>query len=76
MLTPPNPTELRLAKKPPRGKDAAVHRRVYCVHYDGCLDLAVMRDWRSWTCARCLVRHERSPQGGYCIEWPAAAPPP
>jgi hypothetical protein len=29
------------------------HRNLYCVHYDSCLDVAVKRDWDSWTCGNC-----------------------
>ena len=32
------------------------HRDIWCRHYDECLDVAVRRDWRSWSCAFCLLR--------------------
>jgi hypothetical protein len=31
----------------------SAHRNLYCVHYDSCLDVAVKRDWDSWTCGAC-----------------------
>jgi hypothetical protein len=68
MLASPNPTELRSVLKAPGQGDIARHRRVYCVHYDRCLDLAIERLWRSWTCEHCLVRYLDLPQGGYRIE--------
>lgn len=32
------------------------HRDIWCRHYDGCLDVAVRRDWSSWSCASCPLR--------------------
>lgn len=52
----PNPTELETAINPDaHGRKSGVetHRRLFCPHYDDCLDTAVMRGWNSWTCARC-----------------------
>jgi hypothetical protein len=37
------------------------HRRLWCVHYDSCLELAVGAGWHGWSCAACPL---------------AAAPPP
>lgn len=28
-------------------------RRLYCRHYESCLDLAVSRRWLGWTCEHC-----------------------
>jgi hypothetical protein len=33
------------------------HRSLYCFHYDGCLDVAVKRDWDSWSCEKCPLFH-------------------
>lgn len=30
-----------------------VHRNVFCKHYDRCLDLALRRAWKSFSCERC-----------------------
>ncbi|HUB06777.1 MAG TPA: hypothetical protein VMB50_07245 [Myxococcales bacterium] len=52
----PNPTELEAAINPDaHGRKAGVesHRRLFCPHYDDCLDEAVARGWNSWTCSRC-----------------------
>lgn len=34
------------------------HRDIWCRHYDGCLDVAVRKDWRSWSCASCPLKGE------------------
>jgi hypothetical protein len=36
----------------------AGHRNLYCLHYDGCLDVAVKLDWDSWTCEKCPLFDE------------------
>jgi len=35
-------------------------RRIYCRHYEACLDYAVEQDWVSWSCAACPVHDEIS----------------
>ncbi len=47
----PNPTPLLQLIR----SEAIVpgHRNLYCVHYDGCLDVAVKLDWDSFTCEKC-----------------------
>jgi hypothetical protein len=55
----PNPTPLLQLIR----SEAIVsgHRNLYCVHYDGCLDVAVKNDWDSFTCEKCQlfgVHHE------------------
>lgn len=30
-------------------------RNLYCLHYDGCLDVAVKLDWDSWSCEKCSL---------------------
>jgi hypothetical protein len=52
----PNPTELEAAINPEahgRKQSVESHRRLFCHHYDDCLDEAVSRGWNSWTCSRC-----------------------
>ena len=50
----PTPTEL---EAPLRGEeDIAQHRRLYCVHYSGCLDQSVHEDWAAFSCLRCPLR--------------------
>lgn len=33
--------------------DTWKHRRLYCAHYQECLDLAVARRWQSFVCTKC-----------------------
>jgi hypothetical protein len=33
-----------------------VDRRIYCRHYDLCLDYAVEESWVSWSCKHCAVK--------------------
>jgi hypothetical protein len=52
----PNPTELEAAINPDahgRKQGVESHRRLFCRHYDDCLDEAVSRGWNSWTCSNC-----------------------
>jgi hypothetical protein len=38
------------------------HRNVHCRHYSGCVDVAVRKDWESFTCARCpLMQADKAP---------------
>jgi len=32
------------------------HRDIWCRHYDRCLDVAVEREWPSWSCVTCPIR--------------------
>ncbi len=48
----PNPTALSTLVKP---EDVERHRSLSCAEYDGCLDAASRRPWRSWTCGRCKL---------------------
>lgn len=34
-------------------KDILRHRRLYCSHYDQCLNHSVENGWQSFTCTRC-----------------------
>ncbi len=52
----PNPTALDTAINPDaldptHGVES--HRRLFCPHYDDCLDVAVVHEWPSWTCTAC-----------------------
>lgn len=48
----PNPTALRSLVKE---EDVDKHRSVSCAEYDDCLDTALRRSWRSWSCGRCKL---------------------
>lgn len=57
----PNPTPLAALIR----SEATVlgHRNLYCLHYDGCLDVAVKLDWDSWSCEKCpLFRVQEEPR--------------
>lgn len=51
----PTPTELTTPINPDGSRAQSVdgHRRLFCPHYDPCLDEAVKRGWNSFTCVRC-----------------------
>jgi hypothetical protein len=53
--TQPNPTPLASLIR----SESTVPglRNLYCLHYDGCLDLAVRLDWDSWSCEKCPLFH-------------------
>lgn len=53
--TQANPRELAVLLEP---EDVAAHRNLACKHYDACLDHVVMADWPSFSCSRCVWRHE------------------
>lgn len=36
-----------------RGQPVDEVRNVFCACYESCLDLAVKKNWRSWSCAGC-----------------------
>lgn len=58
----PNPVELPAPINPEGGRKQSVemHRNLFCVHYDACLDEAVKRAWNSFTCVRCAFYHTGS----------------
>ncbi len=60
----PNPTALRSLVK---DEEVDKHRSVSCSEYDECLDAALRKSWRSWSCARCklfrITRGLRSAHG-------------
>lgn len=35
-----------------------VPRRVFCLHYDSCLDVAIERGWASFSCLECSTQEE------------------
>lgn len=51
----PNPVELPAPINPEGGRKQSVemHRNLFCLHYDNCLDEAVKRGWNSFSCVRC-----------------------
>lgn len=50
-LFQPEPVPL---DSPLRGeKDIARHRRLYCSHYDRCLDHSIAQGWQSFSCTMC-----------------------
>lgn len=52
-LAHPNPTPLlQLIRSE---TTVSGHRNLYCLHYDGCLDVAVRMDWDSWSCEKCSL---------------------
>lgn len=51
------PTELHIPLTP-AGVDE--HRRIHCRQYDGCVDYATAKVWRSFSCRTCPVRNEWS----------------
>ncbi len=46
----PNPTALHSLVKE---EDVTKHRSLSCAEYDECLDAALRRCWKSWSCGRC-----------------------
>ena len=51
ILLKPTPTELDAQLRSER--DIARHRRLYCPHYDRCLDESIRRNWVSFSCVHC-----------------------
>jgi hypothetical protein len=45
-----NPTPSKIASSPSK-----VDRLVMCAHYERCLDQAVKRKWRSFSCQKCTA---------------------
>ena len=43
--------------EPLRGeRDIALHRRLYCGHYGGCLNQSVREGWAGFSCMSCPLR--------------------
>lgn len=38
----------------PRPSDNVMDRKVMCAHYGACLDVALQKSWKGFTCAQCL----------------------
>jgi hypothetical protein len=51
VLLKPEPTELDSCLRSER--DILKHRRLYCSHYEKCLDASVENGWQSFTCTQC-----------------------
>jgi hypothetical protein len=62
----PNPVELPTPINPEGGRNQSVemHRNLFCVHYDACLDVAVKESWNSFTCIRCAFYHTKPDEEG------------
>lgn len=62
----PTPVELPAPINPEGGRRQSVelHRNLFCLHYDECLDEAVKRGWNSFTCIRCAFYHTGNDQTG------------
>jgi len=56
-----HPTELRRLLRP---EDVAGHRALYCSSYDECLEVALSRRWRSWSCQACAMARGAPRQPG------------
>lgn len=54
----PEPTGLTAPRATERLTSCA-QRNHYCPNYQGCLNLAVRRDWADWTCSRCELKNAR-----------------
>ncbi len=65
----PNPTALHHLVDQ---EEVDAHRCVTCDEYDGCLDAALRRRWRSWSCGKCgLFPSARTTRGAATAEAPA-----
>lgn len=53
----PFPSESKLND---RGQPLDEVRNVFCACYETCLDVAVKKNWRSWTCGACPLLAEQS----------------
>ena len=63
----PHPVRLRRTL---RLHEVDAHRRIGCLHYEGCLRRAVQHTWLSFTCVRCFAFHPRylEPDGSWSFE--------
>ena len=55
----PYPSE---SKMNDRGQPVEEIRNVFCACYESCLDVAVKKNWRSWSCASCPLLNRESSQ--------------
>ena len=53
----PTPSESKMNE---RGQAVDEVRNVFCACYETCLDVAVKKNWRSWTCSGCPLLAEQS----------------
>jgi hypothetical protein len=62
----PNPVELPTPINPEGGRNQSVemHRNLFCLNYDACLDVAVKESWNSFTCVRCAFYHTKPEEMG------------
>ena len=50
----PEPMQLKAQLR--SDADVAQHRRLYCGHYDQCLNQSVYAGWAGFSCTRCPMR--------------------
>lgn len=58
----PNPTPRKRVEDPDRTSGT---RHLHCRRYNGCLDVAVVKGWRGFSCENCGAFEPLSPQGEY-----------
>jgi len=61
-----NPSPTKQIENPTK-----ITRRVFCIHYRACLDVAVKSKWDGFTCASCGAYQEEDTTGA--AEWQAQA---
>lgn len=63
-LLDPKPEPAQLDSPLREEKDIARHRRLYCTHYDGCLDHSIALGWQSFSCTMCPLSEaaDKSPK--------------
>lgn len=68
ILLKPDPSELDAPLRSER--DIARHRRLYCTHYDACLNLSIANCWQSFSCLHCPLADlaEKEPRPGSFAE--------
>ena len=42
-----------------RSNEVEIHRHVACRAYDKCLDYAIAKKWKGWTCFFCATFHKQ-----------------
>ncbi len=62
MVLKPEPTELESTLS--SEQDILRHRRLYCGHYDLCLDHSIAQGWQSFTCTKCPLSARADNQPG------------
>ena len=65
--TPSNQPNPCRASLPAPGSGEPPFRHLDCVHYDSCLDVAIVKGWESWSCAECQA-FEISPREREIVE--------